>query len=167
MPAPVTENMVGQFVAEDQGQFVVGRRETGHGGGDEQAFAVGPGVEFIGRVQLDIIAAAAVRREPDRLVRAVPTKHKVDRPVGEREVEGPDIGLHPLPGGGPAQGTACQGRAIDADQQVVPTQTGEVGRRALRYRQQPGQVAVQSEPACGIGAQFRAVLARRMQQPAG
>jgi hypothetical protein len=120
----MSKDMVGQLVAEHEGELVVGRGETGHGSGDEQAFAVRPGVEFVGRIQLDVVAAGACG-SPCGLVIPIAAKRQLDRAAGEGQVEPLDVGLDALEGRRLAGDAACQGLAVDAEQQIAPA-PGEV-----------------------------------------
>lgn len=167
VPDPVFQHMVRQFVPEDDGQLVVIDREAGQRRADEQPSPIGAGVQFVGGVELNVIAAggAGVEGEGQGLVAAL--DREGGGTLGQGRIDQTNIGRETLPGRRAGRLADGELRSSGDEQKVARAEAGFSRRRPRRRGQHPGQIALQAKAGFGVGSQRLAVLTGGMDGPSG
>lgn len=147
----MVEDVVGQLVAENDGELVVAAQEVEHGESHHHAPAGGEGVDLGRAGEPDPAEAGGDRAEPDLDLAAGPEQAQIGGPLAERRL---DLVLR-LVGEAPPflplrlgrdRGSARQRPSVDREQDVAGDEPGAGGGGIRHHRQHP-RAAV--EPVAG------------------
>lgn len=164
-PTAVAQDMVGEFVAQNDRQLVVCLGEPGQGRADEQSTTIGARVQLIRRVQLDLIAAGGFWTHQYLNLHSLPPDRERRRSKSQGGVNAGNVGGEAFETRLPVLCASSQINPVHGDNQIAFLKACLGGRGASGGRKDAGEVAVQAKAALCIWAHLGTVLVGGMQGP--